>query len=260
MSYIRGRSIANQFMIIDEAQNLTPLEVKTIITRVGHGTKIIFTGDPYQIDNPYVDSSSNGFNYIVSRFRSEADRRAHRVAKGRALGTGGAGGEYSVISFLRCLGVLNAAVWFGSAMFFTFAAAPAVFSTDMQRLLGGNNYPYFSGAIAQIIFSHFFLIQMICSIIALSHLLCERLYFGRSEPWRGPLLVFLIVMTLLGGFVVRPRLRDLHKIKYAPNTTPEMREAANQSFRTWHGASQITNVFVLIALGTYVCRLGHRPE
>ncbi len=71
LSYIRGRSIANQFMVIDEAQNLTPLEVKTIVTRVGHGTKIVFTGDPYQIDNPYVDSASNGFNYIVSKFRSE---------------------------------------------------------------------------------------------------------------------------------------------------------------------------------------------
>ncbi|MBU6401182.1 MAG: PhoH family protein [Verrucomicrobia bacterium] len=69
LSYIRGRSIANQFMIIDEAQNLTPLEVKTIITRVGQGTKIVFTGDPYQIDNPYVDSSSNGFNYLVNKFR-----------------------------------------------------------------------------------------------------------------------------------------------------------------------------------------------
>ncbi len=71
LSYIRGRSIANQFMIIDEAQNLTPIEVKTIVTRVGSGTKIVFTGDPYQIDNPYVDSSSNGFNYIISKFRSE---------------------------------------------------------------------------------------------------------------------------------------------------------------------------------------------
>jgi PhoH-like ATPase len=71
LSYIRGRSIANQFMVIDEAQNLTPLEVKTIITRVGHGTKIVFTGDPYQIDNPYVDSSSNGFNYVISKFRPE---------------------------------------------------------------------------------------------------------------------------------------------------------------------------------------------
>jgi len=72
LSYIRGRSIANQFMIIDEAQNLTPLEVKTIVTRVGNGTKLIFTGDPYQIDNPYVDSSSNGFNYIVSKFRDQS--------------------------------------------------------------------------------------------------------------------------------------------------------------------------------------------
>jgi PhoH-like ATPase len=71
LSYIRGRSIAHQFMIIDEAQNLTPLEVKTIVTRVGHGTKIVFTGDPYQIDNPYVDSSSNGFNYVVSKFRDQ---------------------------------------------------------------------------------------------------------------------------------------------------------------------------------------------
>jgi PhoH-like ATPase len=82
LSYIRGRSIANQFMIIDEAQNLTPLEVKTIVTRVGHGTKIVFTGDPYQIDNPYVDSSSNGFNYVVSRFRHESIAAHVELQKG----------------------------------------------------------------------------------------------------------------------------------------------------------------------------------
>ena len=82
LSYIRGRSIAHQFMVIDEAQNLTPLEAKTIITRVGHGTKIIFTGDPYQIDNPYVDSSSNGFNYIVSKFRAESVAAHVELQKG----------------------------------------------------------------------------------------------------------------------------------------------------------------------------------
>ena len=82
LSYIRGRSIANQFMIIDEAQNLTPLEAKTIITRVGNGTKIVFTGDPYQIDNPYVDSSSNGFNYVVSRFRDHAIAAHIELQKG----------------------------------------------------------------------------------------------------------------------------------------------------------------------------------
>ena len=58
-------------MIIVEAQNLTPLEVKTIVTRVGTGTKIVLTGDPYQIDNPYVDSASNGFNYVISKFRGQ---------------------------------------------------------------------------------------------------------------------------------------------------------------------------------------------
>ena len=82
LSYIRGRSIANQFMIIDEAQNLTPLEAKTIVTRVGSGTKIIFTGDPYQIDNPYVDSSSNGFNYVISRFRDQAVAAHIELQKG----------------------------------------------------------------------------------------------------------------------------------------------------------------------------------
>jgi PhoH-like ATPase len=82
LSYIRGRSIAHQFMVIDEAQNLTPLEVKTIITRVGQGTKIIFTGDPYQIDNPYVDSSSNGFNYIISKFRDQAIAAHIELQKG----------------------------------------------------------------------------------------------------------------------------------------------------------------------------------
>ena len=82
LSYIRGRSIANQYMVIDESQNLTPLEVKTILTRVGAGTKIIFTGDPYQIDNPYVDSSSNGFNYLISKFRDQAIAAHIELQKG----------------------------------------------------------------------------------------------------------------------------------------------------------------------------------
>jgi PhoH-like ATPase len=67
LTYIRGRSIPNQYMIVDEAQNLTPHEVKTIITRAGEGTKIVFTGDIHQIDQPYLDDSSNGLSYLISR-------------------------------------------------------------------------------------------------------------------------------------------------------------------------------------------------
>jgi len=69
LTYIRGRSIPNQFIIVDEAQNLTPHEVKTILTRAGDGTKIVLTGDPYQIDNPYVDGSTNGLSFLAEHFK-----------------------------------------------------------------------------------------------------------------------------------------------------------------------------------------------
>jgi PhoH-like ATPase len=70
LTYIRGRSLPRQYLVIDEAQNLTPHEVKTVITRAGEGTKVILTGDRYQIDNPYVDATSNGLSYVVERFRT----------------------------------------------------------------------------------------------------------------------------------------------------------------------------------------------
>lgn len=69
LTYIRGRSIPRQYVIIDEAQNLTPHEVKTIISRAGEGTKMVLTGDPYQIDNPYLDASSNGLTYAAERLK-----------------------------------------------------------------------------------------------------------------------------------------------------------------------------------------------
>ena len=72
LTYIRGRSIPNQFMIVDESQNLTPHEVKTIASRVGEGTKLVLTGDATQIDNPYLDSSSNGLSYLVERMKGKS--------------------------------------------------------------------------------------------------------------------------------------------------------------------------------------------
>ena len=70
LTYIRGRSLPGQYLLIDEAQNLTPHEVKTVITRAGEGTKVVLTGDPYQIDNPYVDATSNGLTYVVENFKN----------------------------------------------------------------------------------------------------------------------------------------------------------------------------------------------
>ncbi len=69
LTYIRGRSLPNSFFVVDESQNLTPHEVKTIMTRVGEGAKIVLTGDPFQIDNPYIDSTNNGLTYVIERFK-----------------------------------------------------------------------------------------------------------------------------------------------------------------------------------------------
>ena len=72
LAYIRGRSLANTFMIVDEAQNLTPLEIKTVITRAAAGTKMVFTGDIYQIDQPYLDLKSNGLSYLYQRMKGQS--------------------------------------------------------------------------------------------------------------------------------------------------------------------------------------------
>ena len=71
VTHMRGRSLPGQYMIVDDAQNLTPHEIKTILTRAGEGTKVVITGDPYQIDTPYLDVQSNGLTYLVDRFKGQ---------------------------------------------------------------------------------------------------------------------------------------------------------------------------------------------
>ena len=82
LAYIRGRSISNVYFIVDEAQNLTPHEIKTIITRAGENTKIIFTGDIYQIDTPYLDSQSNGLSYLIDKIKNHHIYAHIRLEKG----------------------------------------------------------------------------------------------------------------------------------------------------------------------------------
>lgn len=82
LTYIRGRSIPNQYLIVDESQNLTPHEIKTIVTRAGQGTKVVLTGDPDQIDNPYVDSATSGLTYSVERFKGQKISAHVTLSKG----------------------------------------------------------------------------------------------------------------------------------------------------------------------------------
>lgn len=82
LTYIRGRSIPNQYFIVDEAQNLTPHEIKTILTRAGEGTKIVLTGDPNQIDNPYIDYYTNGLTYVMDKFKGDEIAAGITLLKG----------------------------------------------------------------------------------------------------------------------------------------------------------------------------------
>ncbi|MDF1579051.1 MAG: PhoH family protein [Desulfurivibrionaceae bacterium] len=94
LTYIRGRSIPNQYVIVDEAQNLTPHEVKTIVSRAGEGTKVVLTGDPEQIDNPYLDSSSNGLSYAVERMKGQPLHGHITLRKSERSNLAGAAAEF----------------------------------------------------------------------------------------------------------------------------------------------------------------------
>jgi len=163
-----------------------------------------------------------------------------------------------VIGFLRFVGLMNAAVWFGAAVFFTVGAGPAVFSSDMKHLLGENYYPYFSGAIAQVIIARYFQLQLVYSLAAFLHAEVEWLYLGRPLQKFGlGLLLCLLCFSFVGGFVMQPKVKELHTRKYALNYAPEVRAAAARSLRVWHGAAQIVNVLMLGGLAVYLWRVAH---
>jgi PhoH-like ATPase len=86
LTYIRGRSLPKQYIIIDEAQNLTKHEVKTILTRVGEGSKIVLMGDPEQIDHPYLDAYNNGLTYVVEKFKDQTISGHIKLMKGERSG------------------------------------------------------------------------------------------------------------------------------------------------------------------------------
>jgi hypothetical protein len=166
-----------------------------------------------------------------------------------------------VIGFLRFVGILNAAVWFGAAIFFTFWSGSAPFSSEMKALLGPQNYPYFSGAIAQILIARYFNLQFTCSIVAILHLLAEWLYLGRfPRNSRLILLLGLCLVVALGGYWLQPRMKALYAVKYAQNQPLPVRESAGRSFRTWHAFSMGVNFLVVAGLAVYLWRVANPSD
>jgi hypothetical protein len=159
------------------------------------------------------------------------------------------------------VGILNGAVWFGAAIFFTFGAGLAPFSPEMKTLLGPNNAPYFSGAIAQIFIARYFHFHLACAAVAMAHLLAEWLYLGRSlRRFRTALLAALCAAVLFGGYWLQPKLKGLHAVKYGVNNRLEIREAAARSFRTWHGVSQVINLLAVGGLAVYLWRVANPSD
>lgn len=166
-----------------------------------------------------------------------------------------------MIGVLRFIGIFNAAIWLGGAVFFTFGAGQAPFSDAMKELLTESNYPYFSGAIAQLLIAKYFALHLICGVVALVHLGAEGLYLGR--PVRRSTLILLLALFgfgLLGSFWLQPKMKELHQHKYAPNLPQETRDQKAKSFRIWHATSQVVNIFVLGGLCVYVWRANNPPD
>lgn len=153
-----------------------------------------------------------------------------------------------MLSFLRFLGTLNLAVWLGSAIFLTFAAGPAFFSAEMLAVMPR----YHAGRAAQIILARYFHFQLVCAGIAFVQLLAGWFYAGKAPSrWQSGLLVTLLGLSLVGGFWMQPKLKDLHTVMYAPNTTQPDKDTAKRRFGMWHGVSQSANLLLTLGVIGY---------
>lgn len=166
---------------------------------------------------------------------------------------------------LRFIGVLNAAVWLGAAVFFTFAVGPAFFTDQAKEVFHGLFWP---GVMAQFVIGRYFYLQQICGVIALVHLVAEWFYLGRALLRLNVVILSgLLLFGFVGGFWIQPKLHELHLVRYglneqyqpAPLSVAERTEASN-SFKVWHGISQAMNLVALAGLVVYFWRVTHPSD
>lgn len=166
-----------------------------------------------------------------------------------------------MIGFLKFVGILNAAVWFGSAIFHLFGESPALQSESIRTLLGAKYFPYFSGVIAQIVADRFFYWMLACGLLALAHLIAERLYLGRTPQRVGfGVVIGLLAVILCLGLVIQPRIRMWHVQTHAVNATPPQRAASEKTLRVWKGFAWGFHLVLLTGLGVHLWRMAHSPE
>lgn len=156
---------------------------------------------------------------------------------------------------LRIIGIFNAAIWLGAAVFFTLSVAPASFSPEMKRIFGD----YYTGVIAQNLLGRYFAMSLICGGIALIHYFAEMVYAGR--PFRRftfGLILGVILLGLLGGQVFTPKMKSLHQLKHLGPM--EQRPAATAQFSRLHAVAMTGNLLGLIALVIYTWQVTNPPD
>ena len=150
--------------------------------------------------------------------------------------------------FLRYVGILNAAVWFGGSLFFALGVLPAVFSPEVRELFQKSGYEYYAGGVALAVFHRYFMLHYFCGVVALLHLAAEKVYVGKAfNRFTWGLVLGLLSFSLIGGMWFQPHMEKLRHEKYF-NPRPELREQARHSFAIWHGVSEGVNMIVLIGL------------
>ncbi len=160
-----------------------------------------------------------------------------------------------MLKVLRFVGVTNAAVWLGGCVFFSLAAAPAIFQPEMRRLF----QDYYTGVVAQFMQERYISFQLVCGAVALSHALLEWLLDKRERRLLMPLLLAgLYGITLAGALWFLPSLKGFRQAKYLAPTVQERQQAAT-SFRAWHSLSQGLNLLMLGGLTFYFWRTVTRP-
>ena len=160
----------------------------------------------------------------------------------------------SVIAFLRFIGILNASVWFGASLFFTFGIAPAFFTPEMKNLLGD----IYAGLVAQSVLERYFILHYCCGAVAIMHQLAEWVYLGKAlHRLTFGLLMAIMALSLIGGLWLQPKLKELHRIRYGrpEQFPPQQRAQAEKAFKSWHGVSQVMNLAVLAGLAGLAWRL-----
>lgn len=166
-----------------------------------------------------------------------------------------------MIGFLRFIGLMNAAVWLGTTVFFAFGSWPACFSTGMLTVLRASAPDtYYPGAIAQVIMGRFYMISLACAVVALLHFLCQWLYMGRpSRKFSSVLVISLFVITLVGSNALAPALTRLNRHRFAA-AQPAERQSATRRYQILRGVEEAFNILMIGGLVVYTWRIANPSD